>query len=200
MSQPSIVQTLLQHLCRGGLILLAAAPLAAFSQNDSEIDYELDPISATNNSFMQSQRSSIDEIARGELASPLRKTEADLRTIQQILDKRLIDKNDQLKLQALGVVLGDIWVNELGMVWKMYIDEKGRSRAVCSPTVNHCLFPITRFSYLIELGVKPDAEKIYREGADLMRPYLELNPNNVEDRELMLEAEKNPAPAETRTD
>lgn len=200
MSQQPIVQIFLQHLRRGSLVLLVLAPLSAFSQSNDDIDYELDPISATNNSFMQSQRDSIDEIARGELATSLRKTEDDLRTLQQILDKRLIDKNDQLKLQALGVVLGDIWVNELGMVWKMYIDEKGRSRAVCSPTVNHCLFPITRFSYLIELGVKPNAEKIYREGAELMRPYLELNPNKVEDRKLMLEAEKNPAPAETRTD
>ena len=45
-----------------------------------------------------------------------------------ILDAKAIQPEQTYELQSLGIVLGDAFVQELGMVWAMVEDEHGRDR------------------------------------------------------------------------
>lgn len=151
-------------------ILLAPSVLQAQSRQAS------DPITEepawVDNGYLDRQRQLIDEISRSEYGRPVRRDESDLTVLERIVEDELINRTETQKLQAMGVVLGDIYVTELNMEWRVYIDEKGKSRAVCLPETTHCLFPVTMISRRAEAGIKPDIRRIYNVGTDLMRPYL----------------------------
>ncbi|WP_317928760.1 DUF3806 domain-containing protein [Halioxenophilus sp. WMMB6] len=126
------------------------------------------------------QRQYIDEMATSRLGQSLHKTESDLNILQRIVDQKLIEPSDSFNLQALGVVLGDLFVERYNLQWKIYQDEEGRSRATCVPNTSQCLFPVTMLSRRIEVGLHPDVQAIYQESAELIKPYLPKLPYQVD--------------------
>ena len=123
---------------------------------------------------MAQQESRVDELARTRLGSRLRGDKSDLETLQQIVDRELVDRNDRLTLQALGVVLGNVMAREVEQLeWQVYEDDKGRSKALCVKNQDKkCLFPVTMLSRRMEVGLKPNVGKVYREALSLVAPYL----------------------------
>ena len=112
------------------------------------------------------------EIARGEYGRILRADKSDLRLLQRIIDDELIRPVETQKLQALGVVLGDVFVAELGLVWRTFEDPRGKSRAVCLKDNRECLFPVTMISKRIEFDQKPNIEELFERGRGRMQPFL----------------------------
>jgi len=123
-----------------------------------------------------SQRQWVDQLVREEFGEQIRQTPTDLETLQRIIYRGLIKPDDGYHLQSLGVVLGDLFVKDLGLEWKIYEDEKGRSRAACVPNTEQCLFPITMLSRRMEVGLVPDVKTIYNDARELMKPYLPKSP------------------------
>ncbi|WP_027330862.1 DUF3806 domain-containing protein [Marinimicrobium agarilyticum] len=122
---------------------------------------------------MAQQIESIEKITRIKFGTPIRENKSDLDTLQRIIDRDLIDRSDQLKLQALGAVLGNVMANEVDeLEWKVYEDKLGRSRALCIEGTRQCLFPITMLSRRMEVGLKPNVERVYNEAMELVEPYL----------------------------
>jgi hypothetical protein len=129
--------------------------------------------------YLQRQRALVDEMVRSEFGTPLRGDKRDLHLLQRILDRDLVKQMDLVKQQALGVVLGDIYVTDLKLVWMVYLDADGKSRAACLPNTQHCLFPITMISKRASLGVKPDIQTLYDHGVSLIQDHLPKTPYKV---------------------
>ena len=95
----------------------------------------------------------------------------DLRVIQELLDKRIIEKGQTYELQAMGVVMGDLLAAELSMKWVVYEDKIGRSRALQLGRSDNFLFPITMISRRAEVGAEVKVRAIYDRAVSLMEPY-----------------------------
>ena len=125
------------------------------------------------------QREWVSQLAKEKLGQSIRQNTDDLATLQRIIQQGLIEADESYRLQALGVVLGDLFVQELGLVWKIYEDEQGRSRAACAPNTDECLFPITMLSRRLEVGLKSDVAGIYHQAKELIQPHLPTLPYEV---------------------
>lgn len=133
---------------------------------------DIEDLAWVDNGYLERQRQLIDEISRSEFGRPVRRDLSDLTVLERIIENELVNRTETQTLQAMGVVLGDIYVAELNMQWRVYNDRQGKSRAVCLPDTTHCLFPITMISRRAEAGSRLDVRRIYERGVELMRPYI----------------------------
>ncbi len=155
--------------------LLAPALIAILSIQSAQAEKQWPQVSDmrwTEKRQLDSQREWVENLTKEKLGQQIRQTPDDLETLQRIIHRGLIKKEQSYQLQSLGVVLGDLFVKELGLEWRIYQDEKGRSRATCAPNTQECLFPITMLSRRMEVGLMPDVQKIYTEAGDMIKPHL----------------------------
>lgn len=122
------------------------------------------------------QRDLIDQLARRYLGSQLRGNKDDIRLLQRLLDNGIVPTNDTAKLQAMGVVLGDVIAKELGLQWVVYEDNEGRNRALRYKSINDVLFPITMISRRAETGAKVDIAAIFDKAVQSYKPLLPALP------------------------
>jgi hypothetical protein len=158
-------------------LILVIFASQAFAQDNSVPSIE--ELRWVDTGYLQRQRTLVDEIVRSEFGTPLRGDKRDLRLLQRVLDTGLIKQVELIKQQALGVVLGDVYVADLGLEWVVYMDADGKSRAVCLPNTQHCLFPITMISKRASLGAKPDIQALYDRGVLLIQDHLPKLPYKV---------------------
>ncbi|NIB41094.1 DUF3806 domain-containing protein [Pseudomaricurvus alkylphenolicus] len=166
-------------------VVLLLAAITGFSiltsANAAPVRYGLsgttiDTLSFKDQNQLQRQVDLITEIARVDLGMLIAGNRNDLRLLQTMVDRELINQDEVFKLQSMGAVLGNVYVRELGLQWRVYEDRQGRSRAICVPKTDHCLFPITMLSRRMEAGLKPDVMKIYKEGQRMIAPHLPRSP------------------------
>lgn len=145
--------------------------------NDEDTLPRVDPMAWINDNYLAQQRTRIDEILRDNYARSFRGNASDIRLLQRLIDDQVIAKTDTQSLQALGVILGDIYAKEVeGLAWGVYEDELGRSHAVCAVNTKECLFVTTMLSRRIEVGVKPDVKRVYEKGLKQIKPHLPKRP------------------------
>jgi hypothetical protein len=84
-----------------------------------------------------------------------------LGTIRAILKTDMFTREQTYEIQALGVVLGDAFVQELGREWIMVEDAHGRDPAVRMPNTTIILFPLTMISKRIERGEQVDVFQLF---------------------------------------
>lgn len=84
-----------------------------------------------------------------------------LRLLDTILKARWIEPDETVKLQSLGVTLGDAFVQGAGLSWVMVQDEYGRDPALELPGTSVLLFPLTMISKRIEKGQDVDVHSMY---------------------------------------
>ncbi|GAA6152926.1 DUF3806 domain-containing protein [Pseudoteredinibacter isoporae] len=163
--------SLVAVLCMG---LLCSS---AFAQDE---ELSVKDLGWIDRSHIQKQIDSIDEISRRNFGGGLHGTKQDLKLMQRIIDRSLIKRDDRLKLQALGAVLGQVLVNEEKLEWQNYEDRLGKSRAVCVPKTQHCLFPITMLSRRMEVGLLPRVNDIYKNAIERIEAHMPKNPYDVD--------------------
>lgn len=133
-----------------------------------------------NENFLEKQRKDASALIAAHFGQQLHGDKKDITLLQRVVNDELIPRNDTLQLQALGVVLGDIYVKENPVFqWRIYEDELGPSQAVCIKDSVHCLFPITMLSRRMELGLKPNVQRIYNKGMEEMALFLPRMPYSV---------------------
>lgn len=121
----------------------------------------------------QRQRKLIDDLARRHLGSQIRGNKhSDLALLQRLLDRGIIARQDTAKLQAMGVVLGDILAAELKLNWVIYEDDNGRNRALRFGNLSDVLFPITMISRRVEAGAVVDVTTIFEKAVNSYKPLL----------------------------
>ncbi len=171
--------TALRRLFLGGLLVLASTGLAGSVQ--AQIGEDPFPrytaLTRIDRDFMADQRREVDSLARSRLGRQIRRDKAnDLDVLQQLLNRRMVSRDDTPTLQAMGVVLGDLLSEELGMPWVIFEDELGRSRALRLGDTEHLLFPVTMISRRYEADAAVDVAAIYDRAVALMRPHLPVRP------------------------
>lgn len=140
---------------------------------------EITPLTLMDKGFLIRHRDFVDELGRTEFGTHLRNNKTDLQLLKRILEGRYINQTEPAKFHSLGVVLGDVYVSELGLEWVIYEDKHGISHAVCAPKTSQCLFPVTTISKRGTKGVIPDVIKLYNRGVELIEDELPKLPYAV---------------------
>ena len=127
------------------LLGLSLGGTPAWAQG-SEIERRIAPLSQIDRKFMADQRQSVERLANRMGRSLTGRAERDVDTLQEILDRNFVAAEDELTLQAMGVVFGDLLGETLSMDWVVYRDRAGRSRALRYRDSDTYLFPVTMIS------------------------------------------------------
>ncbi len=123
-----------------------------------QFEIEEDPATVSDLSIGQryvlsSQRREINDlIARRLGVLELKGTTSDLKTLQEIIDRDLIRDTEVREWQGLGIVFGDILVNEYGLHWVSYEDDLGISKALRWKDTENYVFPVTLFSKRVQFN------------------------------------------------
>jgi hypothetical protein len=132
----------------------------------------VESLAIVDRTYMQEQRQRIDELARVNLGRQLHREKAhDLGILQALLDRRLIQPEQTLELQAMGLVMGDILALELELTWVVYEDKYGRSRALRLADTDNFLFPMTMISRRVEAGATVSVQAVYDKAYKMIAPY-----------------------------
>lgn len=135
-----------------------------------------------NSNFLEKQRTRATELIGTQFGRKVSGTKSDIALLQRVVDEELIERDDTEKLQALGVILGDLFIKEHKLLqWRIYIDELGPTQAVCVGESTNCLFPITMLSRRIEVGLKPNVQRIYDGALQDMKQFLPHTPYSTRD-------------------
>ena len=103
-----------------------------------------------------------DDATRDNYKKPAGK----LGMLRALLNAKGVRPDQTWELQAMGVVLGDALVQELGLRWVMVEDEYGRDPAVVVPGTSVRLFPLTMIAKRVEAGEPLDVFDLFNWTAD----------------------------------
>jgi hypothetical protein len=149
--------------------LLAVCVLVGCSRNDSpekkvanQLEQKITALTDDDQKRLRDQRAVVERYLGNEDSKQKYKTAAGkLGTIRAILQGDVFKRNQTYELQCLGIVLGDAFVQEMGMEWIMVEDDEGRTPAVQVPKTSIILYPMTMISKRIERGEKIDVFELF---------------------------------------
>lgn len=98
-----------------------------------------------------------DEAIDGSFATSAGK----LDVLHAVLDAGIFGLRKKKELDAIGVVLGDAFVQELGMEWVMAEDHGGRDPAVVLPGTSVVLYPLTIIRHRYESRERSDLRDVF---------------------------------------
>lgn len=167
-SQPELLN--LRHLIM--VFVLFMTILTALPVRSSELELQIQPLSAIDKHYMTQQRQTVESLANrlGRRLSGV--TARDLETLQRIIDLRWVDSEDVKTQQAMGIVFGDLLANELNFDWVVYRDRSGRSRALRYRDQDIFVFPITMLSRRLSAKAQLSVSDLFEE--QLKRQRLKL--------------------------
>jgi len=104
----------------------------------------------------------LDADGRGKFATAVGK----LGTLRALLNGHTFKPTQTYELQSMGVVLGDVFVQDMGFSWVVVTDEHGRDLAVRFKNTSIILYPLTMISKRVERGDAIDIFELYNGLAD----------------------------------
>lgn len=174
---------IMNAVIHGLVITFSSMALPSLAQSDFRLHKDdvafprVRDINWMNSTYLEKQRRRIDNLARSDVGRQVHGNISDIATLQRIVDRELIPSDSKEMLQALGVVLGDVYVAEnKNLHWMVYEDAQGPSHAICIKDTKHCIFAITMLSRRIAVGVKPNVQETYTKGLNLIKPFFEKLP------------------------
>ncbi len=93
--------------------------------------------------------------------SGLHKDKTDLVLLQKILDDKVYSPTQTVELQSMGVVLGDVLANELGLHWVMITDEYGTDPTLQLQDTSANFNALTMISKRVEEGKPIDVTWLF---------------------------------------
>jgi len=81
--------------------------------------------------------------------------------LRALLSANVFSPEQTYELQCMGVILGDVFVQELRMEWITVEDEYGRDPAVRLPSTSIILYPTTMISKRVEAGEMIDVFDLF---------------------------------------
>ena len=116
------------------------------------------------------RRETMDLIARRLGILNLKGDKSDLKVLQKLVDRKAIGRGDVRGLQSLGIVFGDVLVNEYGLGWVSYKDDIGTSKALRWKKTENYVFPVTLFSKRVQFKENINMTGVFEEiGAEVER-------------------------------
>jgi hypothetical protein len=161
------------------LVALVAAPAGAqgTGMQDSGLEARIGELTDLDRRYLAQQREDLEDLARSELGAFFTGDPGnDIPVMQRLLDDGIVTADDRRRLQAMGVVLGDLLAEDLDMHWVIYEDRVGRSRALRYRQSDNYLFPATMVSRRREAGDRTPVQEIYDKAVGIIRPLQEPLP------------------------
>lgn len=132
-------------------------------------EWRSEALSSVDLAYMSQQRDTIDTLARTKLGMQVNgAVDNDLRLLQRLLDEGAVPAEDVATLQAMGIVLGDLLKSHHGLLWTIYEDRQGRSRALEIPGHKEFLFPVTMISRRAEVGAKVNVRELWDRAGEIV--------------------------------
>jgi hypothetical protein len=150
-------------------LLFFASLLSGCAANDSpdkkvpnQPEQKITALTEVDQIRLRDQRAVVERYLGDQDSKQKYKTAAGkLGTIRAILQGGVFKPRQTYELQSLGIVLGDAFVQELGMEWVMVEDEYGRDPAVRMPGTSVILYPLTMISKRVESGEQVDVFELF---------------------------------------
>lgn len=86
----------------------------------------------------------------------------DLLVAQRLVNDKLLNADQLLELQCLGVILGNVFAAHTSMQWAVVTSEFGEMLALHSEEIGFTLYPLTMISKRMEQGRHIDIPGLYR--------------------------------------
>lgn len=148
------------------LLLLSSQMLAA---------QEISPLGKQDIAALDAQRQLIQYfLSAGDRQEKYSTAAGKLGTLRALLDARQFRPEQTYELQAMGVVLGDVFVQNMGFKWVMVSDEYGCDPALQYRNSSILLFPLTMISKRIERGEVFNILTLYNGIADIARQRIQV--------------------------
>lgn len=91
-----------------------------------------------------------------------------LGTLRAVISADMFKANQTFELQCMGVVLGDVFVLDMGFHWVVVEDEHGRDFALQYKDSSIIIFPLTMISKHVERGENVDVFDLYNGVANIV--------------------------------
>ncbi|MEM6301479.1 MAG: DUF3806 domain-containing protein [Pseudomonadota bacterium] len=147
---------------RGFFLVALASLLTAGGAAAQELERRITPLSKIDQRYMDEQRQRINELTLRYYGGRCCRSASELSYLQRLLDERRVSETEELELQAMGILLGDLLALEQGMEWIVFEDAQGRSRALRLAESENYLFPATMVSRRRMAGDRTPIVDIYR--------------------------------------
>ena len=157
-----------------GRILLFVLALASICCSKGPVSQKMLPLSPEESQRLESQRNLVKQYL-GD-ADSLKKFESSagkLGTIRALLATGKFPAEKTHELQSMGVVLGDVFVQDLGFHWILVQDEFGTVPAIQYENTTIILYPLTMISKRVEKGETVDIFDLYNGIANIASEKIE---------------------------
>jgi hypothetical protein len=109
------------------------------------------------------EQRSVVEIYLGDPDSraKYKKSAGKLGLLRALLEAKVFKPSQTYQLQCMGIVLGDVFVEDMGFHWVMVRDQNGSDPAIQYKQTSVILYPLTMISKRIERGDTVDVFALY---------------------------------------
>ena len=125
------------------------------------MEQKIEPFNSDDISRVEAQRKWVREHYEPEAEHKYETIDGKLNLLDTIIRNKWIEPSETLKLQCLGITLGDALVQRLDLKWMSVEDEYGRDPALIMEGTSIVLFPLTMISKRIEAGEEVDIYEIF---------------------------------------
>lgn len=125
------------------------------------MEQKIEPMSADDAAHVERQRDWVRGHYGPDAQHEYETVEGKLVLLDHIIKAKWIQPTETWKLQSLGITLGDVFVQDMGLVWVAVEDEYGRDPALKLPGTSILLFPLTLISKRIERGEDVDIRDVH---------------------------------------
>lgn len=156
------------------IVALAALmlPITVAADLYDKPEVEIRNFKDSDNRYLEQGYERINELARRHFGGSLQQSlDHDLTLLQRLLDEKIITAEDRRALQDMGIVLGELLLQNDELKWVIYEDKYGPSRALQLKHTNNYLFPITMISRRGETGLAVDVSALYKKATDKIASY-----------------------------
>ena len=124
-------------------------------------DQALSPLTGADEQRLSEHRAVVTRYLDEDGRTKFETAAGKLGTLRALLDANVFRSEQTYELQSMGIVLGDVFVQDMGFHWLIVEDQYGRDLAIRYPETSVILFPLTMISKRVEAGESVDVFDLY---------------------------------------
>ena len=109
-------------------------------------------LTADDSKRLEDQRTIVTRYLTEQSKPEFETASGKLGTLRALLEAEAFQPDQTYELQSMGVVFGDVFVQDMGFSWVVVEDEYGRDPALKYRETSVILFPLTMISQRVERG------------------------------------------------
>lgn len=143
---------------------LTPEQLEQYAFPEQEDNFESRDLTAGQIEILANMRKAAKELIQRKLGIlSINGTKSDLTAMQSMINRRMVRLDDVIVWQNLGVLFGDVLAREFNMIWVIYEDDLGPSKALRWRKTDNFLFPVTMLSKRAKYGEEINLKQILDE-------------------------------------